>query len=129
MTSKKPLIIGLMLGAVLICAGILVLATTNARGIGNLYNDLVLGNRDHFLSCAELPTEADVRRTMQAHQDEIGRIEQIHPGSIEVAIDAETCPGRADIVINFATRADRSMIESVIGGDTFFGIPFRLRNR
>jgi hypothetical protein len=44
-------------------------------------------------------------------------------------VDELTCPGRADVVFWYATHRDRLRIESLIGGDRFFGIPYRLQNR
>jgi hypothetical protein len=40
-----------------------------------------------------------------------------------------TCPGKADIVIWYASHAQRLVIEGILGADRFFGIPYRLRNQ
>jgi hypothetical protein len=45
-----------------------------------------------------------------------------------VEIDDWSCSDRADIVISYATHQDRLAIEEIMGGDTFFGVPYRLRN-
>jgi hypothetical protein len=96
--------------------------------LGRLYNDLVLDNRDHFLPCERLPTSAEVSRVLVEHQDTVEAIEGVHPGFIFVELDDWSCPGRADIVISYASHQDRLAIEKIIGGDTFFGVPYRLRN-
>ena len=36
--------------------------------------------------------------------------------------------GKGDIKISYSAHLDRVIIENIIGGDTFFGIPYRLRN-
>jgi hypothetical protein len=73
--------------------------------------------------------EAEVRRVMEAHQDVIVRIEQINPGFIGVEVDTTTCAGKADIIFWYGTHQDRVLIESIIGDDTFYGVPYRLRNQ
>ena len=93
-----------------------------------LYNDLVLDNYDHFLPCEKLPTAEEVHRILEEHQDTLDAIQDAHPGHVFVEIDESSCPGRADIVISCASHQDRLAIEKIIGGDTFFGVPYRLRN-
>lgn len=56
------------------------------------------------------------------------QIEQVNPGLVGVEID-HPCPSHADIVFWYASHQDRLAIEEFIGGDTFFGIPYRLQNR
>jgi hypothetical protein len=96
--------------------------------LGRLYNDLVLDNRDHFLPCERLPTSAEVHRILEEHWDTVEAIKEVHPGHVFVEIDDWSCPGRADIEISYASHQDRLAIEKIIGGDTFFGVPYRLRN-
>ncbi|MGB9301452.1 MAG: hypothetical protein WCD51_12790 [Anaerolineae bacterium] len=96
--------------------------------LGTLYNDLVLDNRDHYLPCDRLPTSAEVHRILGEHQDTVQAIKEVHPGFVFVEVDDSTCAGRADIVISYASHQDRLAIEEIIGGETFFGVPCRLRN-
>jgi hypothetical protein len=96
--------------------------------LGTLYNDLVLDNRDHFLPCDRLPTSAEVNRVLGEHQDTVEAIKEVNPGFVFVEMDDWSCTGRADIVISYASHQDRLAIEKIIGGDTFFGVPYRLRN-
>lgn len=42
--------------------------------------------------------------------------------------DAGRCPGKADIVILFATVEDSRAIRRIVGSETFFGIPYRMYN-
>lgn len=41
---------------------------------------------------------------------------------------SEKCPGKADIYIEFGGISDSVMLKEIIGGDTFFGIPYRMHN-
>jgi hypothetical protein len=54
-------------------------------------------------------------------------IEGVNPGFVWVEVD-DSCPGKADIVIYYASHQDRLAIEEIIGRETFFGVPYRLRN-
>ena len=109
------------------CCGLAVFLV-KGHVLGRLYNDLVLDNRDHFLPCDRLPTSAEVSRVLEEHQDTVEAIKEVNPGFVFVEVDDWTCAGRADIVISYATHRDRLAIEKIIGGDTFFGVPYRLRN-
>ncbi|HUS70019.1 MAG TPA: hypothetical protein VM075_04490 [Anaerolineae bacterium] len=109
------------------CCGVAVFLV-KGQVLGTLYNDLVLDNRDHFLPCERLPTSAEVSRSLEEHQDTVEASKEVHPGFVFVEMDDWPCSGRADIVISYATQQDRLAIEMIIGGDTFFGVPYRLRN-
>ena len=58
----------------------------------------------------------------------IEEIKRVNPGFVVVRIDTTTCPGKADIVIEYPSHQDRLAIEEIIDGETFFGVPYRLRN-
>ena len=126
---KKKLVTTLfvMVILVIVCIGMsLVVAQSNF--FKGLYNDLVLDSKDHFLSCDELPSVAEVEQVVDSHQDTIDKIKQVNPGSVFVQIDTATCPGKADIVILYGTHQNRLEIEQIIDDDTFFGVPYRLAN-
>jgi hypothetical protein len=94
-----------------------------------IYDDVILDNRNHYLSCEQLPSEEEVRRVMEAHQDTIEKIEQVNPGFVGTEMDTSTCPGKADILFWYGTHQDRLQIESLIADDTFYEVPYRLENR
>ena len=127
---RRRLLVGVGATALVLLAVCCVGALLLVRGhvLGRLYNDLVLDNRDHFLPCDQLPSVADVNRILAEHQDTVEAIKGVHPGFVFVEIDDWSCSGRADIVISYASHQDRLAIEKIIGGDTFFGVPYRLRN-
>jgi hypothetical protein len=126
----RPLVVAVGTTALALLAVCCVAVVFLARGhvLGGLYNDLVLDNRDHFLPCDRLPASAEVSRVLEEHQDTVEAIEEVHPGFVWVEVDDSTCPGRADIVIYYPSHQDRLAIEKIIGGNTFFGVPYRLRN-
>ena len=78
------------------------------------------------------PRQQTVEKVLQEQQTKIKEIESIasSTGSIMVSIDdgGNNCTDNADIIITYGSHAQREQIEKIIGSDTFFGIPFRLRN-
>lgn len=118
-----------MLAIVLIlCVGILIFES-QTKFFRKTYDEFVLDNRNHYLSCEQLPPESEVRRVMEVHQDVIMRIEQINPSFVGVELDTSTCPGKADVIFWYGTHHDRLLVEGIISDDTFYGIPYRLRNQ
>lgn len=112
----------------ILCAGIWILeAQTNF--LRKAYDEKILDNRNHYLSCEQLPSEAEVRRVMGDHQDVVEKIEQINPGFVGVEMDTSVCAGKADIVFWYGTHNDRLLIQNIIAGESFYGIPYRLQNR
>jgi len=112
----------------ILCLGIWILEA-QTKFLRRTYDNIVLDNRNHYLSCDQLPSEAEVMQVMDEHQDVVKRIEQINPGFVGVEMDTSTCPGKADILFWYGTHQDRLLIESIIAGETFYGIPFRMQNR
>ena len=111
-----------------VCCLAAALTVANLRLLAGLYNNVVLGNRDPMLRCAELPALAEVNRVVVEHQEVIQAIGQVDPRSVFVEIDTVSCPGKADLVIWFGTQADRAAVERIIAGDKFFGVPYRMYN-
>ena len=112
----------------ILCVGILIFES-QTKLFRRTYDEFVLDNHNHYLPCEKLPTETEVSRVMEAHQDVIEKIGQINPGFVGVEVDTSTCPGKADIIFWYGTHQDRLLIESIINDDTFYGIPYRLRNQ
>ena len=46
-----------------------------------------------------------------------------------IDIDETTCPGKADLLIWYASHENRLEIERIIADERFFGVPYRLQNR
>ena len=117
-----------LLLALILCMGLAIIEL-QTKFLRKTYDDLILDNRNHYLSCDKLPAEPETRQVMEAHQDVIEKIEQINPGFVGVEIDTSTCPGRADLLFWYGTHEDRLRIERMIADDTFFEVPYRLQNR
>lgn len=109
--------------------GIVIIAEVRFKLIQRGYDHFVLDNRNHFLSCQELPPTAQVEQIVAQHKDVIQRIRHVAPGFVGVEIDSLVCQGKADLLIWYGTHEQRVAIENIIADDTFFGIPYRLQNR
>lgn len=125
---KKSARLSLVLLVFVLCVGMWIFES-QMKFFRKIYDNVILDNRHHYLSCDRLPTEDEVRRTMQAQQGMIDRIEQINPGFVGVEMDTSACPGKADILFWYGTHQDRLLVEGIIANDTFYGIPYRLENR
>ena len=117
-----------LLSTLILCVGIWILEA-QTKFLRRSYDEIVLDNRNHYLSCAQLPTEAQISRVIEEHQDAVKRINQINPGFVGMEIDTSTCPDKADLLFWYGTHQDRLRIEDTIAGETFYGIPYRLQNR
>lgn len=122
------LVLSLAILFILLCCLGSGYALVQTRALARLYDNLVLDNRNHYLPCNKLPTRLEVEKVVEAQQETIHKILAVNPGLVGVEVQ-EVCPGRADIVIWYASHANRLAIEKIIGGETFFGIPYRLENR
>jgi hypothetical protein len=128
MKISSRFVFAALLLTLVLCVGIWIL-DVQTNFLRRSYDEIVLDNRNHYLSCAQLPTEAEVHQVMEEHQETINQIEQINPGFVGIEIDTSTCPGKADILFWYGTHKDRLLIEELIAGETFYGIPYRLQNR
>jgi len=111
-----------------LCVGVWLLES-QTKIFRRMYDEIILDNRNHYLACEQLPSEEEVTRIIEAHQDKIERIEQVNPGFVGVEMDISTCPGKADILFWYGTHKDRLLIEGLIANDTFYEVPYRLQNR
>ena len=118
----------LIIGLALLCA-IAIMVELQFKVLRRAYDHFILDNRNHYLSCQNLPPRSEVERNMEQHRDVIQQIQQVAPGFVGVEIDSLTCEGKADLLIWYGTHEQRIAIEEIIDDDTFFGIPYRLQNR
>lgn len=100
--------------------------------LGRVWNEFVLDNYDHYLSCDELPTKEYVQSVLEANQELVDRIQKIDSAynSVFVSMGNEDshCPDKADVIIYYGGHPDRVQIEEILGGKKFLGIPVRFRN-
>ena len=118
----------LVMGLALMC-GTVTLVEARFHLLQRGYDRFILDNRNHYLSCEDLPAKADTEKILEQHQDIIRQIRDVAPGFVGVEIDSIACEGKADLLIWYGTHQQRIAIEEIIGGETFFGIPYRLQNR
>ena len=117
-----------LLGVLAIVALCLVAGPPIVRRAAALFYERSMGNKEHFLGCGDLPAAEEAEQALRSHQDAVNRIEQVNPGHTVIYADGSRCPGKADIVILFGTLDDSRAIRRIIGGGTFFGIPYRMYN-
>jgi len=128
MKISARFVLAALLLTLILGAGIWILEV-QTKFLRRTYDEIVLDNRNPYLSCAQLPTEAEVSQVMEEHRDAIKMINQINPGFVGMEIDTSTCPGKAEILFWYGTHQDRLRIEAMIAGETFHGIPYQLQNR
>lgn len=119
-----------------------------------LWDKYVMDNRNHYLSCDELPTVEYINGVVNQNKTIIETIiielgknyssEEVIPfwgdksvqdgENFNVSISwGEMSPncensGKGDILFTYPSAKDREIIEKYIDGDTFLGIPYRLKN-
>ncbi len=113
---------------IILCLGAFILEA-QIKIIHRAIDDIVYDNKNHYLPCSRLPTELEVRKVVEERQEIIQQIEQVNPDLVGVEIDTSMCPGKADLLIWYASHPNRLAIEKIIGGKTFYGVPYRLQNR
>jgi len=92
-------------------------------------DDVLYDNWNHYLPCEKLPGAGQVEQVLHEHAGVLEAIAAVHPGHAGVDVDTMSCPGKADLVIWYGSHRDRLEIERILGGETFYGVPYRLNNR
>jgi len=90
---------------------------------------LIYNNYHHYLPCSSLPMLGDVEKIVTQHSDVLERIQNLDPSIIQVVTDTWTCPGKASIIVYYATHDQSTQIKEILPDKTFFGIPLSLINR
>lgn len=90
---------------------------------------LIYNNYHHYLPCSALPELSEVESVVAQHTDVIDKIENLSPGNIEVVIDSITCPGKASIIIFYASKEESKLIKELLTDKTLFGVPYSMINR
>ena len=126
--KKQPKFLMMVGIFAVVCLGLFFLEL-QTHFLRRAFDNIVMDNENHYLPCGKLPADANVRMIVQEHPETLQAIEQVDPGLIGIEIDSSTCPGKADLLIWYPSHQDRIAIKTIIGGDTFFGVPYRLQNR
>lgn len=83
----------------------------------------------HHAVCADMPTPEAADAIVAQYHAELKAIEAIDPGRTWYEYDRSACEGeRAEITFYYGSHAQRLIIEKMVGGDTFHGIPFNMIN-
>lgn len=79
-------------------------------------------------SCDELPSVEAIRHALEQHASIRAQVEQLNPNAIVFVIEEnKRCPDRATLVIYHVTTDEGMRIRKLLG-ESFFGIPYELRN-
>jgi hypothetical protein len=122
--QRKKVMLGLLLLLILLI-GIIFRGFIFLRQV---VDDKLYDNKNHYLSCRELPEAELVLQVVKDHREEVDQIRNVNPGNVTLWVDTVKCPGKAEIVIEYPGHGDRLKIEALINGDRFFVIPYRLVN-
>lgn len=88
----------------------------------------------HRVPCRKWPTRAEAERIIETRAAFFKRIEEISPDYISISVgdtmnSFRRCPGKANITIWFAGRAQGEAIKAIILDDKYiFGIPYSIIN-
>jgi hypothetical protein len=115
--------VALAAGGVVLVA-VAVLAVPRLEG---WWTDVALDSRETKVPCGQRPSVAEARRVLGEQRELVRQIEAVDP-SVLVTVEESVCPGRGTLVVFYGAHRHREQIERLIGGDTFLGIPYSLRN-
>jgi len=95
-----------------------------------IYTSVILDNEDYAFKCSEFTySVSEVEKILKKHDDVVKLIKAVNPGFVEIWIDIKTCPGKAGISIIYPSNEDRIAIKKILQNqNTFFGIPYEMRN-
>lgn len=129
--KHRPRALGIIIAICILILLVVILAATEpfAHLFHRLADNFLYNNYHHYLSCSELPDQEGVEKTVDEHSETVEKIKNINPEDVEFIIDSWNCPGKASIVIYYASKGQRSQIDEILPDKTFFGIPISLINR
>ncbi len=112
-----------------VCLVVIVVVENQTKILHHLYNNILYDNQNHYLPCSKLPTEAFVNEVLSSHQDTVEAILEVNPGNVGIDIDTITCPGKADLIIWYASHQNRLAIQKIVANNDFYGVPVSFQNR
>ena len=130
MAVRKRLTVALVVAAcvVAICAvGVVV----TAPRLSGWYEDVVLDNSSHGRSCAELPTEPELRDLLARNAATVDTIRSMDPDIHAVSIEIGNTQGCVDghyLLITYSSHREREQIETLIRGTELANAPINWRN-
>jgi hypothetical protein len=115
--------------ALLGCLIVIFIVESQTKVLHRFYDNILYDNQSHYLPCSKLPTEEFVYKVISAHQDAMDAILAVDSGNVGYDVDTTNCPGKADLIIWYASHQDRLEIQKILIGSDYYGIPVRLQNR
>lgn len=118
---------GLIWLLIVLLVGLVFLLASNAprRWLDNALYD----NYNHYLNCNQLPLASEVQEVWDANQSMRDQITALSPA---ITLNVVPCEAggktHADVLITYASHAQRVSIEELLQGKTFFSIPARWLN-
>lgn len=133
---------------------VVVISERKTHFISKFVDNVIMDNKNHYLSCDQLPSIEQVDKVVKEHKDVVEQIikdvgKRYHDSEVtpiwkeNTVTDGESfyvsfswgesypdCQntGKGDIEIMYSVHQDRIIIEKIINEYRFFGIPYRLRN-
>lgn len=103
----------------------------NARPVKIAWASVILNNREHFLSCEQLPFFPEVEKAFREHQDAAEKVTAI-AGVVDFSPQKIKCTNfqggiefiKGQALLKYKSRSARGQAESLIGKD-FFRMPYR----
>jgi hypothetical protein len=117
----------LAVAVVVLATAAVIVGGLNWRRLELVWEDAVLDSRNVQVPCGQRPPAAEARQVLAQHGELVRRIQAVDQ-SVSVSLEESGCPGRGTLVIVYGAHRHRERIERLIGGDTFFGVPYSLRN-
>lgn len=126
MTFKKFVIILFIIILLIVAA---VIAEKRTHILQHAIDAWLYGSYDHYLPCAALPTDPEVRQVLEDHPDAAQAIRDVNPGHVKILVGS-ACVFKADLVIWYGDRDDFQEIIALLSEDRlFFGIPVQIDYR
>lgn len=151
--NKKKVFIATLL--ILVAFSVVaVISERKTHFVSKFADSVIMDNKNHYLSCDQLPSVEQVDKVVKEHKDVVEKVikdvgkryrdseatpvwkeNTVSDGeSFYVSFSwGESYPncqntGKGDVEIMYPAHQDRIIIEKIINGSTFFGIPYKLRN-
>ena len=116
--------ISLTLGAL-----IFTIVEVNGAYVRDLLSLGIYGTKPHRIPCSDWPNVDEVEQVIERQAQVVRKIEAVNPGGVRLFISTRSCPGRAEISINYAASRHIEAIEMIIGDKKYFyGVPYTLIN-
>lgn len=105
-----------------------VFVESKVHTLARLFDNYILDNYNHYLSCEQLPDREYVELVLSENVDLVNALYAAGANAVGTGDSEMSCEKTADIIIFYNGHDDRVRIEEILGNQTFKGIPIRLKN-